>query len=54
MIPAKLVPSSRPATQDRARSPRGRPGPVTLLGHVSETRYWAYLLLLPSLVLVRR
>lgn len=50
MIPAKLVPSSSSSTQDLAR--RGRPGPITFLGHVSETRYWAYLLLLPSLVLV--
>ena len=50
MLPGKLAPSSTRATRGPARSPRL--GPVTLLGHVSETRYWAYVLLLPSLVLV--
>ncbi|MBC7813804.1 MAG: sugar ABC transporter permease, partial [Burkholderiales bacterium] len=26
--------------------------PITFLGNLSETRYWAYLLILPSLILV--
>src|SRR4029450_4980540 len=50
MIPAQSAPSWRRATLGVSRS--SRPGPLALLGQVSETRYWAYLLLLPSLILV--
>ena len=50
MIPGKRAPSSARATRGPARGPRF--APLLLLGQVSETRYWAYVLLLPSLVLV--
>src|SRR5262245_3216117 len=50
MIPGTLARSSRHAARGPARG-LGL-GPLALLGLVSETRYWAYLLLLPSLVLV--
>ena len=44
--------STSPSRVRRVPAGASRLGPLALLGQVSETHYWAYVLLLPSLVLV--